>query len=66
MTDVVIVLSFMFPVLVFIAYRLGWAKGYCDAKKEVRTGGCVGSGSAGLGRGVTLGQLSVRKKGGVR
>ena len=69
MKDVFIALLVLLPLFLFIVWWWGWAVGYGEAKLEDRKdrsnrgSNCC---SIGLGRGLTLGQLSVKKKGGVR
>ena len=68
MKDVFIALLVLLPLFLFIVWWLGWAVGYGEAKLEDRkdrSNGGANCGSIGLGRGLTLGQLSVKKKGGV-
>ena len=58
----------LLPFLFFVVWWWGWAVGYGEAKLEDRkdrSNGGANCGSIGLGRGLTLGQLSVKKKGGV-
>ena len=69
MKDVFIALLVLLPPFLFIVWQLGYSVGYLDAKVEDRkekANGVAKCGSIGLGRGITLGQLSVKKKGGVR
>ena len=69
MKDVFIALLVLLPLFLFIVWWLGWAVGYGEAKLEDRkdrSNGGANCGSIGLGRALTLGQLSVKKKGGVR
>ena len=69
MKDVFIALLVLLPPFLFIVWQLGYSAGYLDAKVEDRNdkaNGCAKCGSILLGRGLTLGQLSVKKKGGVR
>ena len=68
MKDVFIALLVLLPLFLFIVWQLGYSVGYLDAKVEdcKEKANCVANcGSIGLGRGLTLGQLSVKKKGGV-
>ena len=68
MKDVFIALLVLLPFMLFIVYVWGYSVGYRDAKVEDRkdrSNGGAKCGSIGLGRGLTLGQLSVKKKGGV-
>ena len=68
MKGVFIALLVLLPLFLFIVWRCGWTVGYGEAKLEDRKGrsnGGANCGSIGLGRGLTLGQLSVKKKGGV-
>ena len=58
----------LLPFLFFVVWWWGWAVGYGEARLEDRkdrSNGGANCGSIGLGRGLTLGQLSVKKKGGV-
>ena len=69
MKDAFIALLVLFPLLLFIVWMWGWTVGYRDAKiedRKDRSNGGLKCGSIGLGRGITLGQLSGKKKGGVR
>ena len=68
MKDVFIALLVLLPFMLFIVYVWGYSVGYRDARVEDRkdrSNGGAKCGSIGLGRGLTLGQLSVKKKGGV-
>ena len=68
MNDVFIAFLVLLPLFLFIVWWWGWAVGYGEAKLEDRKdrlNGGANCGSIGLGRGLTLGQLSVKKKGGV-
>ena len=68
MKDVLIALLVLLPFMLFIVWVWGYSSGYRDAKIEDRRDkeNCgANCGSIGLGRGLTLGQLSVKKKGGV-
>ena len=68
MKDAVFAFVVLLPFLFFIVWLWGWAVGYGEAKLEDRkdrSNGGANCGSIGLGRGLTLGQLSVKKKGGV-
>ena len=65
MKDAFIVLLVLLPPFLFIVWQLGYSVGYLDAKVEDRKEKAK-CGSIGLWRGITLGQLSVKKKGGVR
>ena len=65
MKDAFIALLVMLPFLFFIVWMWGWSVGYRDAKVEDRKDK-ANCGSTSLGRGLTLGQLSVKKKGGVK
>lgn len=65
MKEMLIALLLTFPLLLFFAWVIGYSFGYRDAKLEDLKEKSKG-GSAGLGRGITLGQLSRPKKGGVR
>lgn len=64
MKDAFIAMVIMLPFLFFIFWMWGWSVGYRDAKIEDRKTK-EKCGSIGLGRGITLGQLSVKKKGGL-
>ena len=64
MKDAFIAMVIMLPFLFFIVWMWGWSAGYRDAKVEERKRKANGV-SIGLGRVITLGQLSVKKKGGV-
>ena len=69
MNDVFITLLVLLPLFLFIVWWWGWAVGYGEAKLEDRKDKANGGAKCGsilLGRGLTLGQLSVKKKGGVR
>ena len=69
MKDVFIALLVLLPFFLFIVWVWGYSSGYRDAKIEDRRNKANGGakcGSIGLGRGITLGQLSIKKKGGVR
>ena len=69
MKDVLIALLVLLPFLFFIVWMWGYSFGYRDAKLEDRkdrSNRGAKCGSIGLGRGLTLGQLSVKKKGGVK
>ena len=69
MKDVFIALLVLLPLFLFIVWRWGWAVGYSEAKLEDRkdrSNGGAKCGSIGLGSGITLCQLSIKKKGGVR
>ena len=69
MKDVFIALLVLLPFMLFIVWMWGYSLGYRDAKIEDRRDkeNCgTKCGSTGLGRGLTLGQLSIKKKGGVR
>ena len=69
MKDVFIALLVLLPFMLFIVWMWGYSIGYREAKLEDskdRSNGGAKCGSIGLGRGLTLGQLSVKKKGGVR
>ena len=69
MKDVFIALLVLLPPFLFLVWQWGYSVGYLDAKVEDRkdrSNGGANCGSIGLGRGLTLGQLSVKKKGGVR
>ena len=65
MKDAFIAMVIMLPFLFFIVWMWGWSVGYRDAKVEDRKDKANG-GSICLWRVITLGQLSVKKKGGVR
>ena len=64
MKDTFIALLVALPFLFFIVWMWGWSAGYRYAKIEDRKdkANCV---LIGLGRVITLGQLSIKKKGGV-
>ena len=69
MKDLFIAIAIMLPLLLFIVWMWGYCFGYREAKLEDRKdkANCGAKcGSIWLGRGITLGQLSVKKKGGVR
>ena len=69
MKDAFIAFVVLLPFLFFIVWMWGYCFGYRDAKiedRKDRSNGGAKCGSIGLGRGLTLGQLSVKKKGGVR
>lgn len=65
MKDAFIALLVILPFLFFIVWMWGWSVGYRDAKVEDRKDKANGV-SIGFGRVITLGQLSVKKKGGVK
>ena len=65
MKDAFIALLVILPFLFFIFWMWGWSVGYRDAKVEDRKDK-ANCGSTSLGRGITLGQLSAKKKGGVK
>ena len=65
MKDTFIALLVVLPFLFFIVWMWGWSAGYRDARSEDRKDKANG-GSISLGRGITLGQLSAKKKGGVK
>ena len=68
MKDVFIALLVLLPFMLFIVYVWGYSVGYRDARVEDRkdrSNGGAKCGSIGLGRGLTLGQMSLKKKGGV-
>lgn len=65
MKDTFIALLVVLPFLFFIVWMWGWSAGYRDAKVEDRKDKANG-GSISLGRGLTIGQMSVKKKGGVK
>ena len=65
MKDLFIAIAIMLPLLFFVVYMWGWSTGYRDAKIEDRKTK-EKRGSIGLGRVISLGQLSVKKKGGVK
>lgn len=65
MKDVSIALLVLLPFMLFIVWVWGYSVGYRDAMVEDRKEKAK-CGSIGLGRGLTLGQLSVKKKGGVK
>ena len=64
MKDVLIALLVLLPFMLFIVWVWGYSLGYRDAKVEDRKEKAKG-GSIGLGSGLTLGQMSIKKKGGV-
>ena len=69
MKDVLIALLVLLPFMLFIVWVWGYSSGYRDAKIEDRRDkeNCGAKrGSIGLGRGLTLGQLSRPKRGGVK
>ena len=69
MKDVFIALLVLLQFMLFIVWMWGYSVGYRDARVEDskdKANGCAKCGSILLGRGLTLGQLSVKKKGGVR
>lgn len=77
MKDVLIALFGLLPFMLFIVWVWGYSSGYRDAKIEDRKDRsncgrnccqdlCAKRGSIGLGRGLTLGQMSIKKKGGVQ
>ena len=69
MKDVFITLLVLLPLFLFIVWWWGWSVGYGEAKLEDskdRSNGGANCGSIGLWRGLTLGQLSVKKKGGAK
>ena len=69
MKDAFIAFVVLLPFLFFIVWMWGYCFGYRNAKLEDRKDKANrGSkcGSIGLGRGLTLGQLSRPKRGGVR
>ena len=69
MKDAVFAFVVLLPFLFFVVWWWVWAVGYGEAKLEDlkdRSNGGANCGSIELGRGLTLGQLSVKKKGGVR
>ena len=65
MKDAFIAMVIMLPFLFFIVWMWGWSVGYRDAKIEDRKDKANG-GSISLGWGLTIGQMSVKKKGGVK
>ena len=68
MKDVFIALLVLLPFMLFIVYVWGYSVGYRDARVEDRkdkANSVANCGSIGLGRGLTLGQMSLKKKGGV-
>ena len=65
MKDLFIAIAIMLPLLFFVVWLWGWSVGYRDAKVEDRKDK-ANCGSTSLGRGITLGQLSAKKKGGVK
>ena len=69
MKDAFIALFVLLPFLFFIVWMWGYCFGYRDAKIEARKdkSNCgANCGSIGLGMGLTLGQLSIKKEGGVK
>ena len=69
MKDAVFAFVVLLPFLFFIVWMWGYSSGYRDAKVEDRkdrSNRGSNCGSIGLGSGLTLGQLSVKKKGGVK
>ena len=64
MKDAVFAFVVLLPFLFFVVWWWGYSFGYRDAKVEDRKEKAK-CGSIGLGRGLTLGQLSIKKKGGV-
>ena len=73
MKDAFIALLVMLPFLFFIVWMWGYSLGYRDAKIEDRKdkancgqNGGAKCGSIRLGMGLSLGQLSRSKRGGVR
>lgn len=69
MKDVFIALLILLPFMLFIVWVWGYSSGYRDAKiedRKDRSNRDSNCGSIGLGRGITLGQMSLKKKGGVR
>ena len=69
MKDEFIALLVLLPFMLFIVWVWGYSVGYRDAKVEDRkdkANGVANCGSTGLGRGLTLGQLSRPKRGGVK
>ena len=69
MKDAFIALLVLLPLLLFMTWWCGRCVGYQEAKskdRKHRDNGGRNFSSIGLGRGLTLGQLSVKKKGGVR
>ena len=64
MKDAVFALVVLLPFLFFVVWTWGWSVGYRDARVEDRKK--AKGGSIGLGRGLTLGQLSIKKKCGVK
>ena len=69
MKDAFIALLVLLPLLLFMAWWWGWCIGYQEARSKDRRDRDDGGrkcDSIGLGRGLTLGQLSIKKKGGVR
>ena len=65
MKDAMIALLVLLPFMLFIVWVWGWSAGYHDAKVEELKRKANG-GSISLGRGLTIGQMSVKKKGGVK
>ena len=69
MKDLFIALLVLLPFMLFIVWVWGYSVGYRDAKVEDRkdrSNGGAKCGSIGLGRGITLGQLSIKKEGGAK
>ena len=69
MKNAFIALLVLLPFMLFIVWAWGYSVGYRDARVEDRkdkANGCAKCGSTGLGRGITLGQLSRPKRGGVK
>ena len=69
MKDAFIALLVLLPFMLFIVWVWGYSSGYRDAKVEDRkdrSNRGSNCGSIGLGSGLTLGQLSVKKQGGVK
>ena len=69
MKDVFIALLVLLPFMLFIVWVWGYSVGYRDARvkdRKDRSNGGAKCGSIGLGSGLTLGQMSIKKKGGVR
>ena len=60
MKDAVFALVVLLPFLFFVVWWWGYSFGYRDAKLEDRNEKAK-CGSIGLWRGITLGQLSVKK-----
>lgn len=65
MKDTFIALLVVLPFLFFIVWMWGYSLGFRDAKVEDRKDK-ANDGSISLGRGLTIGQMSVKKKGGVK